>query len=83
MKYQCPHCRSNTFRLLTRADGASAAQCLSCGEASAFSVATILDCSGRARLAETVPFRPAPRPGSRKRTDARSAPRGRPQMNEV
>jgi hypothetical protein len=74
MKYQCLHCRFNTFRLLTLADGASAAQCLSCGEASSFSVATMLDCSGRARLAETIPFRPDyrsdRRAGSRKRSDA-------------
>lgn len=70
MKYQCPHCRFNTFRLLTVADGTSVAQCLSCGEVSSFSVATMLDCSGRARLAETVPFRPDHRPRSRKRTSA-------------
>lgn len=74
MEFQCPLCRSNIFRLLTLADGASAAQCLSCGEASSFSVATMLDCSGRARLAETVPFRPDypfdHRPGRRKQTGA-------------
>ncbi len=70
MKYQCPHCYSNTFRLLTQADGASAAQCLHCGQASSFTVATMLDCSGRARLAETVPFRAGRRPNDRKRSYA-------------
>jgi len=67
MKYQCPHCHSNTFRLLTEADGASVAQCLSCGQPSSFTVSTMLDCSGRARLAETVPFRPDHRPGGGRR----------------
>jgi hypothetical protein len=68
MKYKCPHCHSNTFRLLTEADGASVAQCLHCGQASSFTVSTMLDCSGRARLAETVPFRAGRRPTDRKRT---------------
>jgi hypothetical protein len=70
MKYQCPHCHSNNFRLLAGADGASLAQCLACGEPSPFSVSTMLDCSGRARLAETVPFRPDQRPNGRRRAGA-------------
>jgi hypothetical protein len=55
MKFKCPHCYSNTFRLLVGAGGATFAHCLYCGEASPFSLSRILDLSGRARLAEIVP----------------------------
>src|SRR5215813_3982354 len=61
MKFSCPHCYSNTFRLLVDADGTSLAQCLYCGETSSFTVGSILDASGRARFAETVPAQYAPR----------------------
>jgi hypothetical protein len=70
MKYQCPHCHSNRFRLLTAAEGATLAQCLACGEPSSFTVSTMLDCSGRARLTETIPFRPDHRLNGRRRTSA-------------
>jgi hypothetical protein len=70
MKYKCPHCHSNTFRLLAKAGGASVAQCLACGQESSFTVSTMLDCSGRQRLAETVPYRPSRRLNGRKRPSA-------------
>jgi hypothetical protein len=55
MKYKCPHCHSNTFRLLLDAGGRSVAQCLYCGEASSFTVTSLLEASGRTRVAQTVP----------------------------
>ena len=36
MKFVCPHCGANAFRLLSGADGRPAAECLNCGKASMF-----------------------------------------------
>ena len=36
MKFACPHCGTNAFRVLTGADGKPAAECLKCGRACAF-----------------------------------------------
>jgi uncharacterized protein (DUF983 family) len=36
MKFVCPHCGANAFRLLSDADGKPAAECLNCGKASTF-----------------------------------------------
>jgi hypothetical protein len=36
MKFTCPHCGANAFRLLAGANGMPAAECLSCGRASTF-----------------------------------------------
>jgi hypothetical protein len=78
----------NRFRLLTAAEGATLAQCLACGEPSSFTVSTMLDCSGRARLTETIPFRPdhrLQRPQAHERLNVPPPPRAceRAQMNEV
>jgi hypothetical protein len=71
MKFKCPHCYSNTFRLLLDADGTSVAQCLYCGEVSSFSVASILDASGRSRISESAPSRYQPRNCHRGRFNGR------------
>ena len=55
MKFQCPKCRSNSFRIVTPYRGMPLAECLDCREPSAFSISAMLDASGRARLAATVP----------------------------
>lgn len=57
MQFQCPHCRSNAFRLLMDTTGRSQAECLDCGRVSPFTVTAMLDASGRKRLADTVPQR--------------------------
>jgi len=36
MKFVCPRCGANAFRLLSGANGRPAAECLNCGKASAF-----------------------------------------------
>jgi len=36
MKFVCPHCGANAFRLLSGANGRPAAECLNCGKASTF-----------------------------------------------
>jgi transcription elongation factor Elf1 len=36
MKFVCPHCGANAFRLLSGANGRPAAECSNCGKASAF-----------------------------------------------
>jgi len=71
MKYKCPHCHSNTFRLLMGAGGASMAQCLYCGEASSFTVTSLLEASGRTRIAETVPAEYPLRDVRRRRSNGR------------
>jgi len=71
MKYQCPHCHSNTFRLLVDAGGTSTAQCLYCGQASSFTVTSILEASGRTRIAETVPAQYPLRDLRRRRSNGR------------
>ena len=56
MKFQCPHCRSNAFRLVTDASGESQAECLDCGRVSPFTISAMLDAS---RQAGATPPRPA------------------------
>ena len=56
MKFQCPHCRANAFRLVA-VGGKNEAECLECRQISPFSVSAMLDASGRRRIAETVPLR--------------------------
>jgi hypothetical protein len=59
MKFQCPHCRANSFRLVT-VRGKDRAECLECRQISPFSVSAMLDASGRRRMAEAVPDRYEP-----------------------
>lgn len=59
MKFQCPYCHANSFRLVA-AGGKNEAECLACRQVSPFSVSAMLDASGRRRLAETVPLRYEP-----------------------
>jgi hypothetical protein len=60
MKFQCPHCRSNAFLLLTDAASKSQAECLDCGRISPFTIGAMLDVSGRKRpAAEAAPCRPS------------------------
>jgi uncharacterized Zn finger protein len=59
MKFQCPHCRSNAFRLLTDAGGESQAECLDCGRVSPFTVSAMLAASRPKRPAGAIPRRPA------------------------
>lgn len=60
MKFQCPYCHANSFRLVT-VGGKNEAECLACRQNSPFSVSAMLDASGRRRIADTIPPRYEPR----------------------
>ena len=60
MKFQCPACHANSFRLVV-IGGKTEAECLECRRVTPFSVASMLDASGRTRIAETIPDRYHPR----------------------
>lgn len=60
MKFQCPYCHANSFRLVA-VNGKNEAECLACRRIVSFSVSAMLDASGRRRIADSIPVRYEPR----------------------
>jgi hypothetical protein len=67
MTFQCPHCRSSAFLLLTGSAGTSQAECLDCGRISPFTAAAMRNAPERKQAAKTLPDRSAD--GERKTAD--------------
>jgi predicted RNA-binding Zn-ribbon protein involved in translation (DUF1610 family) len=71
MRFVCPHCGTNAYRMLAGVDGKPAAECLNCGKASAF------DQSMRSEPPEDGTRKPAAAKKQQRRADPRDGSRPR------